>query len=490
MFAFCLYDLGRERILLARDRMGIKPLYIYRDSKLLVFGSEIKGILACKDVHTGKETNVLDEYLCFRSLANNRTFFANIKSLEPGTCLEVSENGCLARSYWRPDYSKSALKDRSIIDRTNEILRASVLRQMVSDVPLGSLLSGGVDSSWVSAVAAQCSPGMHSFTVGFNETQHDERVYAKALAKSASLQYHEIVVDHKEFAEALPKAIRYHDEPLNHANSVQIYLICRYAKQFVKVLLTGEGADELFGGYPRYYISRLGFQFLHLDPFIRRAITLALALVPSRKSRKLNDSLGLDPGQLIVGNAEFARQKKVAALLNKDRLDIRQRSELLEKEWLPELSFMDNLLLFEQKTYLQSILARQDKMSMAASIESRVPFLDNDMIALAAAIPAERKIKNLSPKFLLKRAAERDVPKQIIYRKKVGFGVPIGKWLTGDNGFRGLVEMVLDQAPGMDGINRSMLAHIVKEHRTGKANHEDVLWPLINYSIWQHEYFS
>jgi asparagine synthase (glutamine-hydrolysing) len=490
MFAFCLYDTRNETLLVARDRMGIKPFYFYEHDKCFVFGSEIKGILASKDVARKPEEGVLDEYLIFRSLADSRTFFSGVKVLKPGTCMVLSPEGSRTSTYWNADIIHPLQKASEAVERIAETMRNSVERQMVSDVPLGTLLSGGVDSSWVSALAGIKNEGLKTFTVGFEEEAYDETPQARLLADTYNLDYHELKIGNKEFADTLPLAIHYHDEPLNHANSVQIYLICKYAKQYVKVLLTGEGADELFGGYPRYYICNLGDRFERLSKPMQRIIPHLLNILPFRKIRKLKDSFGMTPRDLVLWNAAFNKNKVVAWLLDKEKPDIQNRSKMLDENWKAHLTTMDNLLLFERMAYLHGILIRQDKMSMAASIESRVPILDNEMIDLADSISTDVKIRNLQPKHLFKLAATQIVPRQIVYKKKVGFGVPMASWLRDSRGMGRYCDFLIESSDRIEGLNRKKLEGLVKQHQSGAADNDDILWPLINYSLWYAANFN
>ena len=248
MFAFCLYDREKQLLLIARDRVGIKPMYFYKDARVVVFGSEIKGILAAEEVSIQEEENVIGEYLCFRYLANRRSFFSGVKSLDPGTCIELSIDGCKFIHYSASSVTIKEYDEKEIINCLDNTLSNSVERQMMSDVPLGTQLSGGVDSSLVSAIAGGFHHGLKTFSVGFYEDKYDETDYAKMLAQFSNLDYHEVKIDNKQFSDILPQVIWYHDEPLCHANSVQMYLLCKYAREHVKVLLTGEGADELFAG--------------------------------------------------------------------------------------------------------------------------------------------------------------------------------------------------------------------------------------------------
>jgi len=325
---------------------------------------------------------------------------------------------------------------------------------------------------------------MDTFTVGFAEKDYDETIYARSLASTNGLEYHELKIGNRESADILPRIIWFHDEPLTHANSLQIHMICRYAREYVKVLLTGEGADELFGGYPRYYICKLGSIFLRQNYWVRKSILHALDMVSERRITKLRSSLGRIDKDLVLWNAEFMRWDRYAYLFERDEPDVSCRAQFLEKTWDPSLDALDNLLLFEQKTYLQAILHRQDKMSMGASIESRVPLLDNMMVSLAGSIPARKKINYFQLKRLFKKSAAENIPKKIVYKKKVGFGVPIGMWLMDRNGMGRYLDTLLERAPSLYSINKHRLCKIVEEHTSGTVDHEDILWPLINFTLW------
>lgn len=491
MFAFCLYDTKNEIMIVARDRVGIKPLYYHMSSDAIVFGSEIKAILASDDIATDESKDSLAEYLCFRYLANSRTFFSSVKALDPGTYIEISRRGCNFVKFW--DTSKYVLTyDRTpdLVDTIDAALTSSVERQMMTDVPLGTQLSGGVDSSLVSSLAARYSPGLKTFTVSFFESAYDESSYARLLAHSAGLEYHQIKIDGKTFADNLPKVIWYHDEPLCHANSVHMYLLCKFARQYVKVLLTGEGADELFAGYPRYLICRFGEAYNRLNPKLALVAKSILQGIPVRKIAKIVDNLGLSSRDLIMWNSCFATKDKVSWLIDIDECSFEARTALVDSMWNEQLSLFDNLLLYEQKSYLQPILMRQDKMSMAASVESRVPLLDNEMLDLANTIPYQHKIRHYTPKHLLKKVASRYVSRKIVYKKKVGFGVPVDEWLRDRDGLGRYLDMLRDTSHHINGISKPKIELLISEHLSRRLNHGDVLWPLINYAIWREQFFS
>ena len=491
MFAFCLYDIRKEKMFLARDRVGIKPIYYYANKDIVVFCSEIKGILASDDVVTNEEPNLLGEYFCFRYLANFRTFFSKIYAIKPGAYIEITSKGCDFIEFW--SVSKCALNHRfsgDLVEAVETTLQSSVGRQMMTDVPLGTQLSGGVDSSLVSRLAANFSPGIKTFTVSFFEKAYDESLYARFLADFSALEYHQIAVDNKTFSDNLPKVIWYHDEPLCHANSVHMYLLCKYASQYVKVLLTGEGADELFAGYPRYLICIFGDAYNRISPTLALIIKEILKIIPLRKVRKTVENLGLDSRQLVLWNSNFVNKDKVCWLMDNNESFLEPRVNLVENTWNEEFNIFDNLLRYEQKSYLQPILMRQDKMSMAASVESRVPLLDNEMLHLANTLPYQYKIRHFIPKHILKKVAERHIPKKIVYKKKVGFGVPIDEWFRDPKGLGRYLDMLLDTSRSIPDIKKSRLEQLISEHLLQRSNHGDVLWPLINYVIWKEQFFK
>lgn len=490
MFAFCLYDSEKKLLLMARDRMGIKPLYYCRTDDAFIFASEMKGILAANAVPARQEENVLDEYLCFGYVCNGKTFFSGISSLEPGTVMEITGKGIDSQSYWFPELIENRMAESQCIRSIESSVHNSVERQMVSDVPLGSLLSGGVDSSWVTTVAGKLAPGIKTFTVGFNEPDYNEIPYARLLSRTFGFDYHDLIVGGRDFADALEKSIWHQDEPLIFASAVQNRLICRYARNFVKVVLTGEGADELYGGYPRQYLSKLQNQFLLLGNTNQRLIQLALRLMPGTKPKTLRKFLALSPYDLVLWNAALAEKEKILWLFDKESLNISNRIEHLNRTWVNGLDTIDNLLLFDQQTYLRAILTMKDKMSMAESMELRVPTLDNEMISMAHAIPGKMKLKRLQTKYLFKKTAARHIPGRIVYKKKIGFLVPIDEWLRDKKGMGRYLDLLNDTANKINGVNKTRLEKMIKEHETGAKNHKAILWSLINYVIWRQQYID
>ncbi|HEY1303298.1 MAG TPA: asparagine synthase (glutamine-hydrolyzing) [Vicinamibacterales bacterium] len=489
MYAFCLYDHRRQTLLLGRDRVGIKPLYFTQQDGVLIFASEIKAILQASEVSSIESPDVLDEYLCFRSLSGQQTFFEGVELLAPGRILEADRHGLHVHQYWHPTFREDLISGNETIQLIRDKLQGSVRRQLMSDVPLGTQLSGGVDSSWVSVLAAREAPGMKSFSVGFSELDFDETGEARQVAALGGLEYHEVKSDSGKFSSLLPRIIWHNDEPLTHANSLEIYNLCRYAREHVKVLLTGEGADELFGGYPRYYLCRLGETYERIPAVLQPAIRLATDWLSRNRGRRPRFFLGMTPRDLVFWNAAFARPDKVAWLMDKSELALSNRRALLDETWQDDLSLLDNLSLHEIQNYLQPILLRQDKMSMGASIEARVPILDNDIVDVALSIGAREKIRNLTPKYLFKKAAAKDLPSGIVHKRKIGFGVPVGTWMRKNGALEGFLDRLNDQRCKFPGVSPVKLEKLIHEHREGVVDHQDILWPLLNYSVWRDTYF-
>ncbi len=380
------------------------------------------------------------------------------------------------------------MRDETWIDRIRGEMKESVERQLMADVPLGTQLSGGVDSSWVSSIAASLAPGMKSFTVGFEDDKFDETREANIVAEAAGLEYHEILSDSKAFSDSLARIIWLNDEPLTHANSLEIHNLCLYAKNHVKVLLTGEGADELFGGYPRYFLCNLNEMFRKFPTPFWGLMKQGADLLSRGRGKKPSEFLGLDPFDLVLNNSAFCDRKKVSWLMDVDDLDISEREKSLANIWSSTASVLDNLLQYEFRSYLQPILLRQDKMSMGASLEARVPILDNRVVDLAFAMPAKLKIKHLKPKYLFKQAALCDLPKSIVHKRKVGFGVPVGRWLREGGPLADMMDHLMDDRRSLPGVLPDRLEKLVHDHRAETADHQDVLWPLLNLLLWRDVY--
>jgi asparagine synthase (glutamine-hydrolysing) len=494
MFAFAIWDNRKRCLFLARDRMGIKPLYYAPTPKAFLFSSEIKSLFASDCISPECNDEAVPEYFLFRNVAGERTLFKGVHALLPGHSMKVSNGEVETRQYWSP--FPEEINTRISFEQAREelscLLHDSIKIRMMSEVPLGTFCSGGIDSSLVTAIAArQVSHPINTFSVGFHEAEYDETKYAQLVSARYHTNHHEIKLDSREFADLLPKMIWQNDEPLNFANSVQIYAISKLAKEHVTVVLTGEGADELFAGYPRYQIPQLVATLQKFPQFFIPLLKLAAKVTNDHRIEKLlKFSTSSIDDTILLNNASVDREYLINILNINDTANIPYRLESLNKaKSLPEP--VSQLSLLDQLTYLVSILYRQDKMSMAASVEARVPFLDYRIVEFANSLPIHFKLKNGKRKLIIREIAQPLLPREIITRKKSGFGVPLSDWFKSDKGIGGVLKDIsVEKWNNSIHIDKSFLNKILIEHNAKKQDHSELLWSVVNYSIWYKTFFD
>jgi asparagine synthase (glutamine-hydrolysing) len=497
MFAFAIWDRRRRRLLLARDRLGIKPLYFACTSTEMLFGSEIKAILAAGTLHAALNDEVLPSLLSSGYLSGEETLFRGVRRLMPGHVLTWSaDDGPRQRRYWSlPEPQETPLTFSALAASLRARLEAAVERHLMSDVPLGVFLSGGLDSSVLAAMVARATAGpVQTFAVGFSEREANELPYARQVARHIGAIHNDVTVSPEEFFAALPRLIWHEDEPIAFPSSVPLYFVARLASEHVKVVLTGEGADELFLGYNRYRVTqwnaRLGQAWWALAPRgLRDRVRTLLDAVPMRLGRLMRRSfLAREPGirELHLENFAVFPETMQRQLLIRHSLIDRHDPHLHGLRALGggAGTLLDQLSRLDLQTYLHELLMKQDQMSMAASIESRVPFLDDDLVELVTTMPARVKVRGWQSKAVLRAAARDLVPAAILQRPKMGFPVPVGRWLRAN--FQPLLrEFVLGPRPQSRRLfNHTSLRQMVNEHTSGRAAHGDRLWLLINLEIW------
>lgn len=500
MFAFAIWDRVRNTLLLARDRLGIKPLYYACTGRVLVFASEIKAILATGLFRAEFHEAVLPEFLATRFVSGEDTFFRGIRKLLPGRTLTWSAaEGLREHRYWKPpvrtDGGRSDVREQA--DEVRVRLEAAVRSHLMSDVPLGLFLSGGLDSSGLAALMApMVKEPIRTFSAGFSEAEANEFPYARLAAQAVGTEHREVVVSPLEFFETLPILVWHEDEPIAFDSSVPLYFVSRLARDHVKVVLTGEGADELFLGYDyRYRVTalneRLGRPYWTVVPrALRGQVARLIGRLPMPLRRYAERSfLAYDPGLrgLFFENfavfpqtlqQELIRDKGILTAGDPYATGLRYGEEhsggLLERMSHADL-----------QTYLVELLMKQDQMSMAASLESRVPYLDHELVEYVAAIPGPTRLHGWQTKAVL-RAALRDLlPREILSRRKMGFPVPMGRWLGGPF-WHVVEEFVLSERALARGLfHPPCLRRFADEHRSGRRDHGARLWLLINLEIWQ-----
>ena len=502
MFAFAIWDEARQRLFAARDRVGIKPFYYYADDSLFAFASEIKALLQHPVISARLNESALAEYLAFGYVSDERTMFDGIRKLMPGhTLLVDASNGHLqtaAHRYWnipRSSYGAGA-SERDLIAECRQRLEETVRMRMLSDVPVGVLLSGGLDSSAVAALASRMAgKPIHTFAIGYHEAPESELAAAARAAAFIGSDHHECVVTMDDFFTALPRLVWHEDEPLCWPSSVSLYFVAELASQHVKVVLTGEGADELFGGYSRYRVHRMNEQWAplyeHLPNAVRRSVRSAIAgspLLSADLRRKLQHTLlGRDDTleSRYLDNFYCAFSARDLEMLFAEPVTRGNPYSSFLDHWSAREgdSLVARMLYADQKTYLVELLMKQDQMSMAWSIESRVPLLDHRFVEFAASVPDGLKLRS-SGKYILKKAVEGLLPRDMMYLRKRGFPTPLRRWLREPRAAPIVGRLLARNGLLASYLRVSEIDKLLEAHRHGVLDATDRIWRLVNLQIW------
>ena len=509
MFAFAIWDQRKQELFIARDRLGVKPLYyVHTDDGSLYFGSEIKTLLEARAVKPELNYAVLSDYLANHATSGEETLFRGVKRLLPGHVMTWRDGELAIRRYWDVDFSKdeaAARDDQTYIKQWSDLFRESVRLRLMADVPLGMFLSGGIDSSAIAAVmSGMVSEPIKTFSVAFAEREANELEYARLVAKAYKTNHHEIVVSPDQFFDALPRLVWHEDEPLAHPSSVALYFVSHLAAQHVKVVLTGEGSDEMLAGYGRYrrtiWNLALGRQYNKFTPAVARdTIRKRIqGMLPGGRMRQklMRTFLVLSPELESIYFDNFAvfpapMQQHMFTRETNERIGsidpYVELRRLLERT--KDLSLLDGLLYADIKTYLHELLMKQDQMSMATSVESRVPFLDHKLVEFTARMPDSMKLRGGTTKYVLRESMKGVLPERILSRPKMGFPVPIGSWFRGP--FKSIVDeyVVSERALSRGIFAPEFVRELVSLHQAGE-DHSERLWALVNFEMWQRRFFD
>lgn len=504
MFAFAIWDRRRKALFLARDRLGVKPLYyVHSSDGSLYFASEIKALLAAGAIKAELEISALPDYLANRCTSDDRTMFKGVKRLPPGHILHWAEGKLEIGSFWDLPLDNRSAADgssrRNYVAEWRDLFEESVRLRLMADVPLGMFLSGGIDSSAIAAVMRKMvSEPIKTFSVAFDVPEANELEFARSVAQALGTDHHEVMVTPQQFAEALPRLVWHEDEPIAHSASVALYFVSQLAQRYVKVVLTGEGSDELLAGYYRYRTTIANLRGADIysritTPGIRRAVQVGAGYVlPGRISRKLKRTFlwrQPDIESIYFDNFSVFPMAQQLQLFSSDALSqvrgVNPYSALNAYFAAGrDTSLLRRLLYTDAKSYLHELLMKQDQMSMAASIESRVPFLDHKLVEFSTHMPDEWKLNGWTTKRVLREAMKGVIPDSILTRKKMGFPVPLARWFRRE--FRPQIdEYILSaraQARGLFAAEN--VRQLVAEHQEGHNDHADKLWSLMNLEIW------
>jgi len=521
MFAFAIFDRSARRIILCRDRAGVKPLYYYFDKNLFIFGSELKAIIAHPRVKKEINFDSLALFLKFGHVPGYFSIFKNINKLEAGFLLEIDNNKKITKEkYWDvEDFYLAGLEDikngkkfneKQVEEELEKILIDSFKLRLVSDVPVGIFLSGGIDSSLVTALLSKSTDyPLKTFTIGFLEKGYDEAGYARKIAKHFKTEHHEMFCSAKEAIDVIVKIPEIYDEPFGDDSAIPTYLVSKFAKNYVKVALSADGGDELFCGYKHYrQVSDIFTKLNSVPDFLSPLIAFSFKPLKSHACAKLLSAItGHNNIQKKAGKLEkiFSKKNSLGQVL-----------EIIESEWLdgeikemlsvdfsfPETSFMDtkrikNLDPISQmqamdfkNSLCSGILNKLDKSTMAVGLEGRDPFLDNNIIEYAAKLPLEYKLRKGQTKYILKKILKKHLPQELFLRPKTGFIPPSGVWFKNELKF--LVNEYLDPIKiAREGIfDKKIIKKELKNYQLGKSNNFSKLWLILMFQMWKEKNMS
>lgn len=512
MFAFALQDRSRGVVILARDRMGIKPLHYAIAGSRLVFASELKALLADPSLRRGVDPVALDQYLALEYVPSPRSMVRGISKLQPAHTLtwSVRTGSSVLRRYWSPALGEGVgATDGRGLDEQCEVLRGvlreSVRKELISDVPLGVFLSGGIDSSAVAAMMTSLGTEVKSFSVGFADRSFDESGFARQVAASLGTEHHELVLEPDMLLGLIPRLSSLLDEPLGDASIIPTYLLSEFTRRHVKVALGGDGGDELFAGYPTMQAHRLTGFYGFVPPVVRRGLVEPVV----RRLPVSRGNLSFDyRAKRFVSGIDFPVAERHERWMGSFVAE--ERATLLTREVLEEvarsgagesarddevgrgvLNPLNRVLLMDMRGYLENdILVKLDRASMMASLEGRVPLLNNDFVAYATGLPLDMKLRGLRSKFLFKRALRGLLPEAILRRPKKGFGIPVAEWFRGPLREQMLTVLSPERMARKGLFEPAAVSRLVRDHLEGRRDNRKQLWTLFAFEMWHDGYLS
>ena len=505
MFAFALWDTTNERLLLARDRVGKKPLLYSTAGEELVFASEFQAMLQHPGVSREVNREALSHYLSFMCVPAPMTAFLRIQKLEPGHVLVWERGRAETQRYWSLDFkNKIDVGEEEASERTIELLRDAVRVRLMSDVPLGAFLSGGIDSSAVVALMSELSSEpVKTFSIGFDEREFNELEHARRVASRFGTDHHEFIV-RPNAIEVLPTLVRHYGEPYADSSAIPTYYLSKMTRQHVTVALNGDGGDECFAGYERYAAMRIAQSYHRVPQVLReRVVAPAIAALPDgatgsrfSRARRFLDVIGRPVEARYLRWTSAINEEMKAELFTRDFLHETSNSPTLRLvqpffEGNGEIDVVDRALMADTSNYLPNdLLVKMDIASMAVSLEARSPFLDHHVMEFAASLPAKYKLRGLTTKYLLKRALRGLLPEPNLTRAKMGFGLPIGRWFRTD--LKGLLKdtILSERSLGRGYFRPETVRGMVDQHNCGRRDYAHQLWTLLMLEMWHQEFID
>ena len=486
MFAFAIYDKNRNEIFLARDNFGIKPLYYAKMNDSFMFASEIKSFLDVPDFKKEFNEDILETYLEFSFVPTNETFFKGVYRLDAGCSLLYKDEDIKINKYFKLDFKEDKMSFTDAVKNISDVMDDSVKRHLIADVEVGSFLSSGIDSSYIVSLAKPDK----TYTVGYENKKYDEINYAKDLADKLGIKNESKIIKKDEYLDAIPKIMYHLDEPTSDPAAISLYFVAKLASRDLKVVLSGEGADEFFGGY-NYYREEVDYKFYNKIPFcIRHAIGKVAGLFPEvrgfnflvRRGEKLENSY-------IGVNRNFSEKMARKVLRKNYELKAIDVTKDVYNEF-KDYSNIDKMQAIDINFWLmKDILLKADRMTMASSIEGRVPFIDKEVFSVASKLPFDYKVTKENTKVALREAARKVIPTDAYKKKKLGFPVPIREWIK-DGEFKEDIEKTINSDVANKYFNVKFLNKLFNEHLSGKKDNYRKIWTVYTFIKWYQVFFE
>ena len=486
MFAFAIHDKKRNEIFLARDNFGIKPLYYAKMNDSFMFASEIKSFLDVPDFKKEFNEDILETYLEFSFVPTNETFFKGVYRLDAGCSLLYKDEDIKINKYFKLDFKEDKMSFTDAVKNISDVMEDSVKRHLIADVEVGSFLSSGIDSSYIVSLARPHK----TYTVGYENKKYDEINYAKDLADKLGIKNESKIIKKDEYLDAIPKIMYHLDEPTSDPAAISLYFVAKLASRDLKVVLSGEGADEFFGGY-NYYREEVDYKFYNKIPFcIRHAIGKVAGLFPEvrgfnflvRRGEKLENSY-------IGVNRNFSEKMARKVLRKNYELKAIDVTKNVYNEF-KDYSNIDKMQAIDINFWLmKDILLKADRMTMASSIEGRVPFIDKEVFSVASKLPFDYKVTKENTKVALREAAKQVIPTDAYKKKKLGFPVPIREWIK-DGAFKEDIEKTINSDVANRYFNVKFLNKLFNEHLSGKKDNYRKIWTVYTFIKWYQVFFE
>mgnify|MGYP003392997852 CR=1 FL=1 len=499
MFAVAIYDFRKGKLIISRDRLGKKPIYWAMFDSTFIFGSELKSLLEHPSFVKEMDTESLELYLELDYVPTPRTIYKNVFKLEPASFLKFESGQCEIKKFWRLDVNEEKVSINDAMKKLHKELQVAVKSRMISDVPLGVFLSGGLDSSTVAYYAKNTYKNeIHTFSIGFKEKSFDESKYAMKVAKHLGTIHHHKIVSARDCFEALDEIAQIFDEPVADASVIPTYLLSKFAKESVTVAIGGDGGDELFAGYPTFQADKFYTRYLNFPTIIKKFISRVAGLIPISDN---NFGLKFKLEKFVSGISKdrfMTHQNWLGTFSNSDLNDLlRSKTEKdLVKDYLDKVLNQtkikddDNKLLYSyMKTYMMDeVMVKVDRASMRASLETRSPFLDYKLVKFVFSLPYSYKLNGFKTKFILKKLMSKKLPRSIVWRKKKGFGIPLSKWLRDE--LRPICdEYFSEEFIDKQGLfNYSHIRKLLDDHYNRKADNRKYIWNLLVFQMWYRKY--